>query len=73
MTAQPAATGAQVHAKPGARQAEILSSGALAFLADLHRAFDARRLELLARRNERQTLLGAGQLPHFLTETRSVR
>ena len=31
MTAQHAAPGVQVHAKPGARQAEILSSGALAF------------------------------------------
>jgi malate synthase len=73
MTAQPAAPGVQVHAKPGPRQAEILSSGAQAFLADLHRGFDARRLELLARRNERQKLLDAGQLPHFLTETKSVR
>ncbi len=73
MTAHPAAPGIHVHAKPGARQAEILSKDALAFLADLHRRFDGRRLELLARRMERQKLFDAGQLPHFLTETKPVR
>ena len=71
MTAQPAAV--QIHATPGGRQAEILSKEALAFLGDLHRHFDARRLELLARRMERQKLFDAGQLPHFLTETKAVR
>jgi len=73
MTAHPAAAGVQVDAKPGARQAGILSREALAFLADLHRRFDGRRLDLLARRAERQKLFDAGQLPHFLTETKSVR
>jgi len=73
MTAHPAAPGIHVHAKPGARQAEILSKDALAFLADLHRRFDGRRLELLARRMERQKLFDAGQLPQFLTETKPVR
>lgn len=71
MTAQPAAI--QVHAKPEGRHEEILSKEALAFLSGLHRRFDARRLELLARRVERQKLFDAGQLPHFLTETKSVR
>ena len=71
MTAQPAAI--QVHVTPAGRQAEILSKEALAFLGDLHRKFDARRLELLARRMERQKLFDAGQLPHFLTETKAVR
>ena len=73
MTAHPAAPGINVHAKPVARQAEILSKDALAFLADLHRRFDGRRLELLARRMERQKQFDAGQLPHFLTETKPVR
>ena len=73
MTAHSAAPGVQVHASPSARQAEILTGEALAFLADLHRRFDARRLELLARRMERQKLFDAGQLPHFLTETKAVR
>ncbi len=73
MTAHPAAAGVQVHAKPGARQAEILNREALTFLADLHRRFDGRRLELLAERKERQKLFDAGKLPGFLSETKSVR
>ena len=73
MTAHSAAPGVHVHANPSARQAEILTDEALAFLADLHRRFNARRLELLARRMERQKLFDAGQLPHFLTETKAVR
>ena len=73
MTVHPAAAGVQVHAKPGARQAEILSREALAFVADLHRRFDGRRLDLLARRMERQKQFDAGQLPGFLAETKSVR
>ena len=72
MTIRPAA-GIDVHAQPGARQQEILSEQGLSFLADLHRRFDGRRLELLGRRMERQKLFDAGQLPHFLTETKAVR
>ena len=73
MTAQSAAAGIHVHAETGPRQAEILEPAALAFLADLHHRFDGRRRELLARRSARQKLFDAGQLPHFLTETKSVR
>ena len=73
MTAQSAAPGVLVHAETGGRQADILSPEALAFVADLHRRFDGRRRELLARRMERQKLFDAGQLPHFLTETKAVR
>ncbi len=72
MSAHSAAAGIRVHASPSARQAEILTDEALAFLADLHRRFNARRLDLLARRTERQKLFDAGQPPHFLTETKSV-
>ncbi|RBP16494.1 malate synthase [Roseiarcus fermentans] len=72
MTAQPAA-GIQVQAGERPRQAEILTPAALEFVADLHRRFDSRRRELLARRMERQKLFDAGQTPHFLTETKSVR
>ena len=53
--------------------AEILSPAALTFLADLHRAFDAERLALLARRAERQKSFDAGWTPDFLPETRAVR
>lgn len=52
---------------------EILTFDALAFLARLHRRFDARRRELLARRVERQKALDAGALPDFLAETQSIR
>ncbi len=73
MTAHSAATGILVHSKPVARQTEILSGDALAFLADLHRRFDRRRLELLARRMERQKAFDAGLLPDFLPETKPIR
>ena len=55
------------------RFAEILTPGALAFVAGLHRAFNPRRIELLQARAERQAQLDAGVLPDFLPETRHVR
>jgi len=53
--------------------AQILSAEALGFVAKLHRQFDARRLELLARRATRQREFDAGHLPDFLAETRHIR
>lgn len=53
--------------------AEILTKEALAFYATLHRAFNPRRLELLANRKERQALLDTGVLPDFFPETREIR
>ncbi len=53
--------------------AEILSADALAFLAKLHRSFNARRLELLQRRAARQAELDAGQMPAFLAHTQATR
>src|SRR3954465_2333109 len=53
--------------------AQILTSEALDFVAKLHRAFEPRRQELLARRNARQKEFDAGKLPDFLPETRQVR
>ena len=73
MTERSAAARIRVHASPSARQEEILTDEALGFLSELHRRFDARRLELLARRMERQKLFDAGQVPHFLTETKAIR
>ena len=52
---------------------EILTDDALAFVADLHRSFNPRRLELLEAREERQTRLDAGELPDFLAATADVR
>src|SRR5437667_3057185 len=55
------------------RYGEILTPGALGFLADLHRTFDGRRRELLARRREREAELAAGGTLDFLEETKDVR
>ncbi|MDH3517812.1 MAG: malate synthase A [Acidimicrobiia bacterium] len=52
---------------------EILTDEARRFLDDLHRRFNARRLELLAARQERQLLIDAGGDPDFLEETAAVR
>ena len=55
------------------RGADVLSRAAVEFLAGLQREFNARRLELLQRRIERQRRLDAGELLDFLPETRDVR
>jgi malate synthase len=52
---------------------EILSDDALAFLAELHGRFGARRRELLAARAERHAALRAGGTLDFLPETREIR
>lgn len=54
-------------------QAEILTPEAMAFIVDLHRAFNPRRKELLAARSERQKRLDAGEKPDFLSGTREIR
>jgi malate synthase len=53
--------------------ATVLTPAALDFVAALHRAFDARRRELLGRREQRQAELVAGKLPDFLPETAAIR
>ncbi len=53
--------------------AEILTPAALELVARLHRAFNGRRAELLARRQARQAELDAGKLPDFLPETAHIR
>ena len=64
---------AQVHGAPGPEHAAILTPDALAFLADLHRRFDARRVALLAARKLRQARFDAGELPDFRTDTAAIR
>src|SRR6516164_4631924 len=73
MTARTAPARVLVHPNPGGRRAEILSEEALSFLAGLHRRFDSRRLESLARRVERQKAFDAGVRPDFLPETKNIR
>jgi malate synthase len=51
----------------------ILTRDAQALLEALHRKFDGRRKELLARRQARQKELDAGKMFDFLPETREVR
>ena len=51
----------------------ILTPEALAFVAKLHRAFNARRKKLLAMRVERAKRLDAGERPDFPAETAAVR
>ncbi|KAL9125752.1 MAG: hypothetical protein Q9175_008026 [Cornicularia normoerica] len=51
----------------------ILSKDATAFLALLHRSFNAKRRDLLQRRDIRQTELDKGVLPDFLPDTKHIR
>ncbi|MCB0597201.1 MAG: hypothetical protein KDD28_24155, partial [Phaeodactylibacter sp.] len=51
----------------------ILSLEAQQFLLELHRRFNARRQELLARRDGRQEEINQGKMPDFLPETRHIR
>ena len=51
----------------------VLTEDALAFLAALHRRFNARRRELLARRDVRQVEFDAGIMPDFLSDTEEIR
>ncbi len=69
----PVPEGVQVSGPDGPRFDEVLTDDALAFLAGLHRAFDARRRELLTAREERYAALAAGGTLGFLPETKDVR
>jgi malate synthase len=53
--------------------AEMLTPEAIAFLAKLQRNFNARRLECLARRQQRQAALDHGETLDFLSETKEIR
>src|SRR3954462_948745 len=53
--------------------AQILSEPALEFIGQLHREFEPRRQELLARRAARQKEFDAGKRPDFLADTQSIR
>ncbi len=53
--------------------ADLLTSDALAMLADLHRRFEPQRQRLLRARRERQARWDAGDLPDFRTDTAAIR
>src|SRR5688500_2655870 len=53
--------------------AEIRTPGALELVARLHRQFEPRRQQLLAKRAERHEQFDAGALPDFLPDTSEMR
>jgi len=63
----------QITAPVSPAYAEILTPEAQRFVASLAAQFDARRKELLARRQVRQAEIDAGHYPDFLTETAEIR
>ena len=63
----------QLAAESPAGGDRILTPAALAFVAHLHRRFEARRRERMAARAERQARLDAGETFGFLPETRAIR
>jgi malate synthase len=65
--------GVQITGESGQRYDEVLTAPALAFLADLHRTFDARRLGLLQTRQDRYQELAAGGTLGFLPHTQEIR
>ena len=69
----PLPEGVRINAPMSPEFASILTPEALAFVAKLHRKFEARRQELLARRAARQKEFDAGKLPDFLPETKGIR
>jgi malate synthase len=58
---------------PTAHLDDVLSPEAAGFVAGLHRAFNPRRMRLLADRAERQARFDRGELPDFLPNTAHVR
>jgi malate synthase len=68
-----ATKGITLTAHPIARQHEILTSDALEFVAQLHRATSARRQQLLEARHGRRASIREGQDPQFLPETARIR
>jgi len=66
-------SGVEILAPISPERASILTPEALGFVARLHRAFELRRRELLARRTERQKAFDAGKLPDFPAETATLR
>ncbi|QPG97393.1 Malate synthase, glyoxysomal [Epichloe festucae Fl1] len=65
--------GVSVNGKVDEAHRKILTPQALAFLALLHRSFDATRKQLLERRKIRQAEIDRGVLPDFLPETKHIR
>ena len=55
------------------RGEEVLSAKAMELLANLHRSFNGRRLQLLSLRQQRQAEIDRGMQPDFLAATEHIR
>ncbi len=73
MTAVATPLGVSILGPIGPRYNEVLTTEALAFLADLHRTSEGERRALMKARDDRQRRFDMGELPIFLHETRDVR
>jgi malate synthase len=73
MTIPSFSTGLQFVGPAHPAQERVLTPDAMQFVVELHRRFNPRRLELLAKREERQNQLDAGDKPDFLQATRGIR
>lgn len=73
MATAPNIDGLEIKAEVNETFAQILTPAALNFVVKLQRAFNKRRLDLLAARVERQKAIDAGQTPDFLPETKAIR
>src|SRR3954469_25084351 len=73
MSSHPIIGGLEIRGPKNPGYAEILTPEACTFLAVLFEKFGPRRLELLAKRAERQKEIDGGKLPDFLPETATVR
>lgn len=67
------ASAVQILAPAREGQDRVLTTGAVQFVVELQRRFNALRLELLAARAEHQKRLNAGEKPDFLQETQTIR
>ena len=70
---KPLPAGIQITGTVSPAVEEVLTADALQFVADLHRTFNPRRVELLKRRIERQKEFDRGVVPGFLPETAELR
>ena len=65
--------GVEIRAPALSGAERVLTPAALSFVAKLHRAFESRRQDLLARRAARQGQFDAGEFPDFIPETAPLR
>jgi malate synthase len=73
VTPSSSTNGLRILPPPRQGQERVLTTEALQFVVALQRQFNARRLELLSARAERQKRLDVGEKPDFLKDTRQIR